>query len=80
MNTSSIFLLLMSSYVALAFPKIEQKAKIEVPGRCTVSNFACPLDEKLIKFDDTQTKEGCRQRCRENDECNWYVSIFPNKS
>jgi len=73
MNTSSIFLLLMSSYVALAFPKIEQNAKIEVPGRCTVSNFACPLNDTLIKFDDTQTKEGCRQRCRENDECNWWT-------
>ena len=71
MNTSSIFLLLMFCYVSLAFPSIEQKVEKGVPGRCTVSNFACPLDDKLIKFEDTQTKEGCRQRCRENDECNW---------
>ena len=71
MNTSCIFLLLMCSYVALAFPRIEQKVEIAVPGRCTVSNFACPFNDTLIKFEDTQTKEGCRQRCRENGECNW---------
>ena len=71
MSVSSIFLLFVCTSYVLAFPQGERKESAGVPGRCTVGNYACPLQNKLTSFEDTQTLEGCRQRCRENDECKW---------
>ena len=71
MNLYSICLLLICISVATGFPTIERKDGQGTPGRCYVENFACETSNILNKFEDTQTNEGCRQRCRENDECAW---------
>ena len=69
MNLISICLLLICTTFATGSPRRERKDGQGIPGRCTVENFACDTNNMLNKFEDTQTNEGCRQRCRENDEC-----------
>ena len=69
MNVFVISLLLICISVATGFPRRERKDGQGTPGRCTVENFACDMNNMLDNFEDTQTNEGCRQRCRENDEC-----------
>ena len=45
------------------------------PGyECTVENYACSdmSDNNLIsEVEDTQTNEGCKQRCIETNDCTW---------
>ena len=71
MVSTNILVLFACFSIALGFPSGERMKDLGTPGRCMSENYACPLDNVLAKFDDTQTNEGCRQRCRENIDCNW---------
>ena len=42
---------------------------------CTIENFACsttvPEGNLIATFEDVHTKEGCKQRCVEENNCSW---------
>ena len=75
-RVSDIFLLLMVITISYALPSGKRQNKQSgSPGyECVVNNFACSdmsHDNLINEYEDTQTDEGCRQRCVESNGCKW---------
>ena len=75
-KVSDIFLLLMVITISYALPSGKRQVKQSgSPGyECVVENFACSdmsHDNLINEYQDTQTDEGCKQRCVESSDCNW---------